>query len=109
MLVNDEQASTTKLVICELELNFLSRSVLFYKVPVPVTGLEFNLLTVMIINAGTLVSRESIAEQVFNQQLQFCNKCINSHMANIRKKLALISPKTLIKTQRNKGYIFLTQ
>ncbi len=97
-----------KISIAQVELNFLSRTVLFTGKSVVTTGLEFNLLAVLINNAGSLVSRELIAESLFQRKLSACDKSINSHIANLRKKFIVISSRPVIKTIKGQGYIFLT-
>jgi len=97
-----------KVLIAQIELNFLNRSVFFFGKPVITTGLEFNLLAILINNAGTLVSREIIAEVLFQRKLSACDKSINSHIANLRKKFLVISSRAVIKTVKGQGYILLT-
>jgi len=97
-----------KIFTAQVELNFLKRSVLFVGIPVVTTGLEFNLLALLMSNAGTLVSRELIAESLFQRKLSVCDKSINSHMANLRKKFLIISSRPVVKTVKGQGYIFLT-
>jgi two-component system response regulator CpxR len=96
-----------RLIIAQVELNFLNRSVLFFKEPVETTGLEFNLLTLLMCHAGSLITREDIAEHIFKRSISCCDKSINSHMANLRKKLLGISSCPVIKTIKGRGYIFL--
>jgi len=100
--------TSDKVLIAQMELNFLTRSVLFFGKPIVTTGLEFNLLAVLINNAGSLVSREFIAESFFQRELSACDKSINSHMANLRKKFLVISSRAVIKTVKGQGYIFVT-
>ena len=97
-----------KLTVAQVELNFLNRTVFFLEEFVITTGLEFNLLALLMSNAGTLVTREHIAEEIFQRKLIDCNKSINSHMTNLRKKLLVISSRSAIKTVKGQGYIFLT-
>ena len=97
-----------KLLIAQVELTFLNRSVLFNGKSVVITGLEFNLLTVLMNNAGSLVSRAFIAESLFKRKLSACDKSINSHIANLRKKFLVVSSRPVIKTVKGQGYIFVT-
>jgi len=97
-----------KLIVAQVELNFLNRTVFFVEELVITTGLEFNLLALLMSNAGALVTREHIAEEIFQRKLIDCNKSINSHMTNLRKKLLVISSCMVIKTIKGQGYIFLT-
>jgi DNA-binding response OmpR family regulator len=81
--------------------------VLFLCEPVTTTGLEFNLLVVLMADPGSLVSREVIAQRIFQRKLSSCDKSINSHVTNLRKKLLAISSHQVIKTIKGQGYIFL--
>jgi two-component system response regulator CpxR len=108
MLTTEQKITADKIIIAHVELNFLNRSVLFLGKPVYTTGLEFNLLSVLIADAGSMISREVIAQQVFQDKLSCCNKSINSHMSNLRKKLFVISSRSVIKTVKGQGYILLT-
>lgn len=53
MLTTEEHLIPDKLVIAQVELNFLNRSVLFLGESVTTTGLEFNLLAVLMLDAGS--------------------------------------------------------
>jgi two-component system response regulator CpxR len=97
-----------KLIAARIELNFLNHTVFFLEELVITTGLEFNLLALLMNNAGTLVTREHIAEEIFQRKLIDCDKSINSHMANLRKKLVAISSDRVINTMKGQGYIILT-
>jgi len=108
MLITDHNANLDKLFIAQVELNFLTRSVVFLDKVITTTGLEFNLLALLMSNAGSLVSREFIAENLFQRKLSACDKSINSHIANLRKKFLCISSRPVIKTVKGQGYIFLT-
>jgi two-component system response regulator CpxR len=108
MLTIEKNVIADKITIAQVELNFLNRSVLFLGEPLTTTGLEFNLLAVLIADAGSLISREEIAQKIFQRKLSCCDKSINSHMTNLRKKLLVISSRSVIKTVKGQGYIFLT-
>jgi len=108
MLTTENNVIANKITISHVELNFLNRSVLFLGEAVTTTGLEFNLLAVLIADAGSLISREEIAQKIFQRKLSCCDKSINSHMTNLRKKLLVISSRSVIKTVKGQGYIFLT-
>jgi two-component system response regulator CpxR len=108
MLTTEKNVLVNKIIIAQVELNFLNRAVLFLGEPITTTGLEFNLLAMLITDAGSLISRETIAQEIFQRKLSCCDKSINSHMSNLRKKLFVISSHSVIKTVKGKGYIFLT-
>ncbi|PKG84969.1 hypothetical protein CXF85_04990 [Colwellia sp. 75C3] len=108
MLTTEEHLTADKIFIAQVELNFLNRSVLFLGKPIATTGLEFNLLALLMADAGSLVSRDVIAQRIFQRKLGSCDKSINSHLANLRKKLLAASSRPVIKTVKGRGYIFLT-
>ncbi|MBU2872136.1 winged helix-turn-helix domain-containing protein [Colwellia sp. E2M01] len=96
-----------KIIVGQIELSFLNRSVSCCKQLITITGLEFNLLALLMQSAGEIVTRECIAEKVFQRDLHRCDKSINSHIVNLRKKFLTISPQAVIKTVRGQGYIFI--
>ena len=108
MLTTEERLTAEKMFIAQVELNFLTRSVFFLGQSITTTGLEFNLLAVLMADAGSLVSRDVIAQRIFQRKLSSCDKSINNHIANLRKKLLAASSQPVIKTVKGQGYIFLT-
>jgi len=108
MLITSQDSNLDKLLIAHVELNFLTRSVAFIGKIITTTGLEFNLLALLMSNAGSLVSRELIAEKLFQRKLSACDKSINSHIANLRRKFIVVSTHPVIKTVKGQGYIFVT-
>ncbi len=75
---------------------------------IELTGAEFNLLVLLLEHAGELVSKEVLAKQGLGRALQAYDRRIETHMAQIRKKLGPLpdgSPR--IKTVRGAGYQYL--
>jgi two-component system response regulator CpxR len=75
---------------------------------VELTGAEFNLLLLLLEHAGELVSKETLAARGLGRALQAEDRRIETHMAQIRKKLGPRpdgSPR--IKTVRGGGYQYL--
>jgi two-component system response regulator CpxR len=76
--------------------------------PVDLTGAEFNLLALLLEHAGEVVSKEVLALEGLGRALQAYDRRIETHMAQIRKKLgpqADGSPR--IKTVRGVGYHYV--
>ncbi len=71
------------------------------------TGLEFELLFLLMSNAGNVVSRDSIRDSVFAHSMNPCDTSLNMHISNVRKKLAFVSSLSKIKAVRGVGYVFL--
>jgi DNA-binding response OmpR family regulator len=100
MLVSD------KIIIADVEIFPGSREVYCCNRLVTMTGLEFNLLWLLMSDFPQLVTRESIAEHTFKRSLVESNRSINMHISTIRKKLLVNTDKSQIKTFRGEGYVF---
>lgn len=74
---------------------------------VTTTGIEFELLNLLMTNHGEIVSREDIAQSIFKRNLLYCSQSINMHISNIRRKLRTINNSATIKSVRGNGYIFI--
>lgn len=72
------------------------------------TGAEFNLLALLLERAGEVVSKEHLAKQGLGRSLQAYDRRIETHMAQIRKKLGpLADGSSRIKTVRGAGYQYV--
>jgi len=75
---------------------------------IELTGAEFNLLVLLLEHAGELVSKEVLAKRGLGRALQAYDRRIETHMAQIRKKLGpLPDGAPRIKTVRGAGYQYL--
>jgi len=74
--------------------------------PLPVTKIEYNILRYLALNRGKTVSRISLAEHIWGNEVddRFSLDFINSHIKNIRKKLKDAGKDQLIKTIYGVGY-----
>ncbi|MGD8909411.1 MAG: response regulator transcription factor [Chromatiales bacterium] len=100
--------SGTQRRIGDLCLDKANRKVTIDERAVELTGAEFNLLVLLLEHAGELVSKEVLAKQGLGRALQAYDRRIETHMAQIRKKLGPMpdgSPR--IKTVRGAGYQYL--
>ena len=66
------------------------------------TSIEFNILEVLMRNAGRLVSKHEISEQALGRPLARFDRSIDVHMSSIRQKLGEAAK--LIRTVRGLGY-----
>ena len=101
-------AATGQRQIGDLSLDASKRRVTVANRDVALTGAEFNLLSLLLDHAGELVSKEVLAKQGLGRALQAYDRRIETHMAQIRKKLGPLpdgSPR--IKTVRGGGYQYL--
>lgn len=75
--------------------------------PVELTGTEYSILHLLMINQGSLVSKQDISSKVLGRKLAAFDRSIDMHVSNLRKKLAVFSPEEKIKTHRGAGYLYL--
>lgn len=73
--------------------------------PIELTALEFKLLTALIQNAGRVLSREQILNLVWRSNAVVTDRVIDTHIANLRKKLDPSGSKH-ITSIRGMGYRF---
>ena len=74
---------------------------------VELTGTEFSILHLLMINKGNLVSKSDISEKVLGRKLAAFDRSIDMHVSNIRKKLSRHSNVERIKTHRGAGYLYI--
>jgi two-component system response regulator CpxR len=71
------------------------------------TGTEFSILQLLMINQGKLVTKNDISEKVLGRKLAAFDRSIDMHVSNLRKKLSVHSSDEKIKTLRGAGYQYL--
>lgn len=92
----------------DLTLDEGSRRVTVGGDEVALTGAEFNLVCLLVKHAGHVVSRDVLAEQGLGRALQAFDRRIETHMAQIRRKLGpLPSGAPRIETIRGAGYQYV--
>ncbi|MGA2777972.1 MAG: response regulator transcription factor [Steroidobacteraceae bacterium] len=73
--------------------------------PVPLTGAEFRVLELLMRSAGTVISRDLLTEQALGRKLVPYDRSIDTHISNLRRKLALeAGSHPEIKNVRGSGY-----
>jgi len=104
------EADTSLLVIGDLQLNETTREVSIAGQDCPLTGAEFNLLSLLVQHVGQIVSRETLAAEGLGYPLQAYDRRIETHIAQIRRKLRQCTgDKERIKTVRGAGYLYVGQ
>jgi two-component system, OmpR family, response regulator CpxR len=98
----------TKFSLNNIVLCSKTRTVYCAQKLISLTGLEFELLYLLMSNAGLIVSREVISNSLFNKILSANDRSLDMHISNLRKKITRIDSGKKIQTVRTKGYIFLT-
>jgi two-component system response regulator CpxR len=98
------------IVIGDLEMNTGNRSVERSREEVELTSVEFDLLELLLRNAGQVISREQIAKLVLGKQLftPALDRSVDMHVCNLRRKLGPFSSGgERIKSQRGVGYMYV--
>ncbi len=100
-------ATTSKLLVNGITVNLAAREASIDGSTLTLTGTEYEILTLLCKNAGELVSKEQISEEVLGRRLASFDRSIDMHVSNIRKKIAEHIPGERIKTMRGTGYVFI--
>jgi DNA-binding response OmpR family regulator len=103
----DDGPRLTDLTIGPVALRATSRSVTVRGEGVTLTGTEFNILAVLMREAGRVVSKETLSQDVLGRPLGPFDRSIDVHISKLRRKLGLASDgESLIGTVHRGGYIF---
>jgi DNA-binding response OmpR family regulator len=93
--------------IGDIELDPATRTVKHAGQLVDLTSVEFNLLEVLLREAGRVVTREELVSAVLSRKFSPFDRSIDMHVSKVRKKLGDLNGDTEhIKTVRGVGYIF---
>ena len=91
----------------DVELSPSTQQVTCANHPLELTGTEFSVLQLLMINHGKLVTKNDISEKVLGRKLAAFDRSIDMHVSNLRKKLSTYSQEEKIKTLRGAGYQYL--
>jgi two-component system response regulator CpxR len=72
------------------------------------TSTEYHVLTILMQQAGSIVSKADLSEEVLGRKLAPFDRSIDVHVSNIRRKLLPHCNDDKIKTIRGAGYLFIT-
>ncbi len=107
--INDDskQIEDDKLQVDDVEVKISARSATKNGEDLGLTSVEFELLAMLLKNAGKVVRKEDLSEQVLERKLSPYDRSLDMHVSNLRKKLdARGSEEERIKTVRSAGYIY---
>ena len=103
----DAAALNEKVAIGDIQLNTGSRTVARDNNPIHLTAMEFDVLEVLLRNAGRVVERENLVEQVLDRKYSPYDRSIDVHVSNLRKKLGHeVDGMERIKSVRQIGYLY---
>ncbi len=95
----------TKLVVGDLEMELLSRSVRRAGQRIDLQPREFRLLEFMMRHAGQVVTRTMLLEGVWDYHFDPQTNVIDVHVSRLRQKIDKPFPTALLHTVRNSGYM----
>ncbi|MBC6301246.1 response regulator transcription factor [Listeria booriae] len=95
-----KQESPHLLQVSDIALNTETFQVTARNLPVELTRKEFDILRLLMQNPGRVFTREMLLEQAWDYEYIVDTKIINTHIKNLRKKLATDK----IQTVRGAGY-----
>src|SRR6202158_6081950 len=100
-------AATPEVVsVGDVELDPATRTVRLEGKPVDLTSVEFNLLEVLLREAGRVVPRERLVNAVLSRKFSPFDRSIDMHVSKVHKKPGDTDNDEHIKTIRGVGYIF---
>ena len=95
------------LSVGDVELDPATRTVQRAGQPVELTSVEFNLLEVLLREAGRVVTRERLVNAVLSRKFMPFDRSIDMHVSKVRRKLGDSEESSdHIKTIRGVGYMF---
>lgn len=96
---------TTELVVGDLVLDRLRRSVVRGNEPIDLKPREFRLLEELMLNANRVVTRAMLLEKVWEFQFDPGTNIVETHMSRIRSRIDREGAPALIHTVRGEGYV----
>ena len=99
-------ATVSSLVrIGDLEIDTRSHRVTVEGQPLTLTTKEYSVLEYLALNSGKIVTREDIADHVWNQEFDAFSNLIEVYINRLRRHIERVSSKKLIQTVRGAGYM----
>jgi DNA-binding response OmpR family regulator len=99
--------ATSVLQLADLRMDVSGRVATRGGATLDLTGREFDLLEYLLLNSGSVVSREMVARDVWKTTVRYTSldNVIDVHIARIRKKVDDPFPVKLLQTVRGLGFI----
>lgn len=109
MVKQNTSKSASQIVLHDVTLCAIKRTVVCNGEMVNLTGIEFELLYFLMVNAGQILSREILGKVLFNKNISSADRSLDVHVSNIRKKLNISVQRQRIQTIRGNGYLYLDE
>ena len=95
----------TRLKACDLEIDLLTRTVTRMGKPILLQPREFKLLEYLVRNAGHIVTRTMLLENVWDYHFDPQTNVIDVHISRLRAKIDKGFDEALLQTVRGAGYM----
>ncbi len=96
------------LTVGDLILDMGARSVRRDGVTIDLTGVEYELLEMLLERAGSVVSREDLSRRALGRRPSHFDRSLDTHLSNLRKKLGPFPEgRERLKTVRGVGYQYV--
>lgn len=106
-IVDDSDASDDKIEIDDVRVVASARTATLRDEDLNLTSIEFELLRALMKEAGKVVKKEDLSENVLERKLSPYDRSLDMHISNLRKKLGPRDDGSdRIKTVRSVGYIY---
>ena len=98
------------LAVGDINMSLATRTVTCRDTAVDLTSVEFNVLELLLRNAGSVVTREQIAEVALGRPLNAFDRSVDVHVSRLRKKLGgCPTAEDLIRPIRGVGYFLAAE
>ena len=105
--IKTSSESSRHLTVGDVDMDLLARWVRCAGEKIELTAVEFDLLELLLRNAGRTVSREHLVKTVLGRSLSPYDRSIDVHVSKLRKKLGhRVAGTERIKTIRSIGYLY---
>ena len=105
---DNEVCAEASLVVDDVELRAEARTVLQNGQPLDLTSTEFDVLDVLVRQAGKVVEKAQVSQVALNRKLGRYDRSIDMHISRLRRKLGTLpGGDERIKTVRGSGYLYV--
>ncbi|MCE7992167.1 MAG: winged helix-turn-helix transcriptional regulator [Roseivirga sp.] len=104
----DEADPVVKSVVGGFTIDEDRSSLRFENKEIQLTKKELSLISILFANAGKLLSREYLTEQIWSKEGVITGRSLDMFISRLRKKLS-VNPKVKITNQHGKGYMLVVE
>jgi two-component system response regulator RstA len=105
---DDQDASSHMITFGVLGLYAWKREVYYDKILLPLTSVEYQILSALIMAQGEVITRDRLFNDILGLEYDGLNRGLDVHISRIRKKLIVAGgDKSRIKSIRGEGYLLL--